>query len=324
MSLDGSRPLPALARELALALRERVLPLLGSHAARAHEDGLAAGGDVTFAIDAAAEELLAEFIAERAPHLAFYSEDRGLVTPSGSADTVLVVDPIDGTRPALAGFESSCVSVAAAPLRDDVTMGEVSVGCVVEIKSGHLFLAELGRGLIEGGPVRLSKNTSIERMFWVYGFRGRPMRLYAEVLGDLVDASSVGGGTFDLGSATYDMTRVITGQLDAYVEPGPRLLEEVPETRADFERVGGGAVLNNSPYDLAAAALCLTEAGAVVTDAAGRTLADRPLLGSSAEYQMSIVASANQRLHESLLEHLDAGMERVAFRVREAEETETR
>src|SRR5262249_57681731 len=127
---------------------------------------------------------------------------------------------------------------------------------------GQVLVGERGRGLIEGGPARLSKNTSIERMFWVYGFRGRPMRLYAEVLGDLVDASSVGGGTFELGSATYDMTRVITGQLDAYIEPGPRLLEEVPETRAEFERVGGGAGLNNSPYDLAAAAPCPTEAAA--------------------------------------------------------------
>ena len=40
--------------------------------------------------------------------------------------------------------------------------------------------------------------------------------------------------------------------------------------REEFERVGGGAVLNNSPYDLAAAALILEEAGAVVTDAYGR------------------------------------------------------
>src|SRR5919108_361261 len=36
--------------------------------------------------------------------------------------------------------------------------------------------------------------------------------------------------------------------------------------RAEFERVGGSAVLNNSPYDLAAATLVLEEAGAVVTD----------------------------------------------------------
>ena len=69
-----------------------------------------------FAIDAEAEELLEAFLGERAPDVAFYSEDRGLVEPSGPARAVLVVDPIDGTRPALAGLESCCVSVAAAPL----------------------------------------------------------------------------------------------------------------------------------------------------------------------------------------------------------------
>src|SRR5262249_10228573 len=130
---EGAPPLTGLVRELALALRERVRPMLGSHAARAHEEELAVGGDITFAIDAEAEELLPSFLAERAPNVAFFSEDQGLVLPGGEADTVLVVDPIDGTRPALAGFESCCVSVAAAPLRDGVTMGEVSVGCVVEI-----------------------------------------------------------------------------------------------------------------------------------------------------------------------------------------------
>ena len=303
----------ALVRELALALRDCVRPMLGSHAAREHGDELAEGGDITFAIDAAAEELLASFLSERAPHVAFYSEDRGLVLPAGDAETVLVVDPIDGTRPALAGFESCCVSVAAAPLREGVTMGEVSVGCVVEIPSGTVFLAERGRGLVESPPVRLSQNEELDRMFWVYGFRGRPARIYAEVLGDLMDGASVGGGGFELGSATFDMTRVLTGQLDAYVEPGPRILEELPETRAEFERVGGGAVLNNSPYDLAAATLCLEEGGAIVSDAAGRSLADRPLLGSAAEYQMSVVASANPRLHEKVVAELDAGMTRLAF-----------
>jgi myo-inositol-1(or 4)-monophosphatase len=317
--------LTALARALALALRERVAPHLGSHAARAHEDHLAVGGDVTFAIDAEAEQLLAEFLAEHAPQVAFYSEDRGLVLPAGqAAHTVLVVDPIDGTRPALAGFESCCVCVAAAPLRDDVTMGEVQVGCVVEIPSGTVFLAERGKGLIEAPPVRLSRNEEIERMFWVYGFRGRPVRIYMELLGDLIEASSVGGGSFELGSASYDMTRVLTGQTDAYIEPGPRIIDELPETRREFERVGGGAILNNTPYDLAAATLCLEEAGAIVTDAAGRSLADRPLLGSGPEHQMSIIASANPRLHKRLIEELDAGMGRVAFSLAGAQETESR
>jgi myo-inositol-1(or 4)-monophosphatase len=316
--------LPALVRELALALRERVVPHLGSHAARAHEEELAEGGDITFAIDAEAEELLAEFLAERAPRVAFYSEDRGLVLPGGDAETVLVVDPIDGTRPALAGFESCCVCVAAAPLHDGVTMGEVEIGCVVEIPSGAVFLAERGKGLTEGPPVRLSRNEDLERMFWVYGFRGRPVRIYMEVLGPLIEASSVGGGSFELGSASFDMTRVLTGQLDAYIEPGPRIIDELPETRSEFERVGGGAILNNTPYDLAAATLCLEEAGAIVTDAAGRSLADRPLLGSGPEHQMSVVASAGRRLHARLIEELDAGIDRVAFSLAGAQETESR
>ncbi len=300
-----------LVRELALALRERVLPHLGSHAARAH-DAEAAGGDVTFAIDAEAERELEAFLGERAPDVAFYSEDRGLVEPSGPARAVLVVDPIDGTRPALAGLESCCVSVAAAGLDREPTMGDVTVGCVVEIPSGQVFLAERGTGIVEGPPVLLSRNERIDRMFWAYGFRGRPARPLVAVLGDLIDASSVGGATFELGSAAFDMTRVVTGQLDAVIEPGPRLVDELPGMRAEFERVGGGAVLNNSPYDLAAAALILDEAGAVLTDAYGRTLSDRPLLGSGHEFQMSVVAAGNQTLHRAVLEAIDAGFSRVS------------
>lgn len=299
----------ALARELALALREQVLPELGAHDGRAHA-GAAPGGDVTFAIDERAERFLERFLAERAPGVAFYSEDRGLVVPEGEPRWVLVVDPIDGTRPAMAGLESACVSVAAAPLDSDPTLGDVEAGCIVEIKSGTAFYARRGGGL-EPTP-RLSGNTDVSRMFWTYGLRGRPVRAIAEVLGDLIDASSVGGGTFDLGSATFDMTRIATGQLDAYIEPGPRMVADVPGMRAEFERVGGGAILNNSPYDLAAAVLCLAEAGAVVTDAYGRPLADRSLLGSGPELQISCVAAATPELHARIVSELDAGIARLA------------
>ena len=296
--------------DLAATLRGEVLPHLGAHAGRDHT-GAGEGGDVTFAIDERAEARMEEFLAERAPGVAFYSEDRGMVSPSGGdAEWVLIVDPIDGTRPALAGLESSMVSVAAAPLDGDPTMGDVEVGCMVEIKSGEVFVAERGGGLEPAA--RLSSNTEIGRMFWTYGLRGRPVRALMEVLAELVDASSVGGASFDLGSATYDMTRVVTGQMDAYVEPGPRMVDDVPGMRAEFERVGGGAVLNNSPYDLAAAVLCLREGGAIVTDAYGRPLDDRPLLGSGHEFQLSCLAVANATLHAAICRALDAGIERLA------------
>jgi myo-inositol-1(or 4)-monophosphatase len=296
--------------ELATALRDEVAPELGRHAGREHA-GAGAGGDVTFAIDERAEAFMERFLAERAPDLAFYSEDRGLVAPSGDAEWVLVVDPIDGTRPAMAGLEASCVSVAAAPLGDgDPAFADVQVGCIVEIKSGRAFVAERGNG-VEPAPA-LSANEDVSRMFWAYGLRGRPVRRVAEVLGELVDSSSVGGGTFDLGSATFDMTRVVTGQLDAYIEPGSRMIADIPGIREEFERIGGGVVLNNSPYDLAAAVLVCEEAGAIVTDAYGKPIGSRKLLGSGAEFQVSCVTACTPGLHARIVAELDAGIERLA------------
>ena len=295
-----------------MSLREVVLPELGSHAGRAHASA-AAGKDVTFAIDEQAEQHLERFLAERAPEVAFFSEDRGLVGAQ-DAEHVLVVDPIDGTRPAMAGFESACVSVALARMAgrgSNPTMGDVEAGAIVEIKSGHRFVARRGGGVESTMPVRLSPNDDLERMFWVYGLRGRPSRVVVEVLAELLDASSTGGGAFDLGSATYDMTRILTGQLDAYVEPSPRIVDEVPGMLEEFERVGRGAVLNNTPYDLAAAVLCLQEGGAVVTDARGEPLDERPLLGAGPEHQMSCVAAATTALHAKVLGEVDAGIRRL-------------
>jgi myo-inositol-1(or 4)-monophosphatase len=311
MSLTTPEQRRRLVRDLAVELRECVVPELGRAAGRRHDrDG--AGGDVTFAIDSIAEAALERFVDERAPGVAWYSEDRGLVAAS-DADWVLVVDPIDGTRPALAGLESACVAVALAPIGDgDPVMGDVTDACVAEIKTGALFVASAGQGMVESSaPVALSANTDLGRMFWGYGFRGRPARPTAELLAELIDASSVGGGTFELGSQAYVMTRVVTGQLDAVIEVGSRMIDEVPGLRAEFERLGDGHVLNNSPYDLAAPWLCLREAGGVVTDGWGRSLADRRLLGTGHEFQMSSISAANPGLHRQLVEAVDAGIGRV-------------
>ena len=312
MSVSGTSGDAAreLVLDLAQRLRDRVLPELGAHGGRAAL-AAGAGGDVTFAVDELAEQSLEQFLAERAPRMAFYSEDRGLVAPRDAVD-VLVVDPIDGTRPAMAGLESACVSVALAPLGDgDPTMAEIQIGCVVEIKSGDWFLAERGAGLRSSRPVALSGETDVGRMFWGYGFRGRPARPTVEVLGDLIDASSVGGGTFELGSQSFVMTRIATGQLDAVVEVGSRLIDDVPGMREEFEELGRGEVLNNSPYDLAAAWLCLREAGGVVSDGWGEPLDGYRLLGSGHEFQISSISACTAALHRALVEAVDQGVERL-------------
>ncbi len=303
--------------ELCSLVRSAVLPCLGLHAARQHA-GEAVGGDVTFDIDEKAETVLAEHMAAHQPTWAYYSEDRGL-QGADEPDMVLVVDPIDGTRPAAAGFEMACVSVAAVPALDSPTMGDVVAGVVQEIKSGDVFAAERGGGLLMrrvGGqqiPLLPSPSTDIDSLFWTLGFRGRPAVVLATVLADLIDRSSVGGGVFDIGSATYSITRVLTGQLDAYVDIGPAIIAAHPAMEDEFRRVGRGAVLNNSPYDLAAAQLLCTEAGLPITDADGRPLDDHRLLGSDHEYQMACVVSGNHALHASILEVVRRGIADLAW-----------
>ena len=191
-------------------------------------------------------------------------------------------------------------------------MADVAVGCVVEIKSGDWFLAVRGAGVV-GSTMRVSliDNEDPRRMFWGYGFRGRPVRPTVEVLAELIDGSSVRGGTFELGSQAFAMTRIVTGQLDAVVEVGSRLIDELPGMRAEFERVGDGEVLNNSPYDLAAPWLCLLEAGGVVSDGWGRPLDGHRLLGSGHDYQMSSISAANPALHAALVGAIDDGISRL-------------
>lgn len=301
---------PEAVLELARGVRSRVLPSLGSVEGRAVLGG-GAGGDVTFAVDEIAESFVEEFVASRAPSTAFYSEDRGLVSVDDAVD-VLIVDPIDGTRPAMAGLESACVAVALAPLGDgSPVLGDVTVGCVVEIKSGDWFLAVRGGGVSSSRSVRLSSCVDVGRMFWGFGFRGRPARRVTEVLGDLIDASSVGGGTFELGSQAFAMTRIVTGQFDAVIEVGSRMVEEIPGMHAEFSRVGGGHVLNNSPYDLAAAWLVLREAGGVASDGWGSPLDGYRLLGSGHEFQISSICAANASLHAQLVRSVDAGVARL-------------
>jgi myo-inositol-1(or 4)-monophosphatase len=306
-----------LAVDLCTSLRQIVLPHIGKAAARTHA-GTAVGGDVTFGIDELAEDFLVDYLEDSGISIAVYSEDRGLLRFGDSEPAhVLIVDPVDGTRPAAAGLECAMVSVAVAELTGAPTMGDVVFGCLNEIKSGTVFTAARGEGVTittaegEPVPVILSENTDLSKLFWTIGFRGRPARVLMEAMGDLVDLSSVDGAVFDLGSATYSITRVLTGQLDAYIDIGPRMIEDVPEVKAIFEEVGKGAVLNNSPHDLAAAGIIAREAGAVFGDGWGNPLESRLLLGSDHSFQMSCVAAANQGMFDGIIQAMDEGVAKL-------------
>ncbi len=298
---------------LATAIRSAVLPHLGRQAMRG-SNSVSVGGDPTFGIDEVAEAATARFLDDIGD-VAYYTEDRGLVDRPG-AKRLLVVDPIDGTRPAGAGLEAGCISIAAAPFDKDATLSDVDDGLILEIKTGALYRAKRGRGvrIVRNGETRepsLSPQTEIDGSFWTYGLRGRPAAPSVVVLEELLDGSGVSGGAFELGSAAFGIVGVVTGRFDAYVDHGQRMVDDVPPTRKLFEAIADGAILNNNPYDVAAALLIAEEAGCVCTDAAGSSLSDRPLVGSGADFCVSTVVACTQELHDAVIGSLDRGIARL-------------
>lgn len=308
-----------LALEVAARVREAVAPLLGDARSR-QRVARAPGGDATLAMDEVAEQVVEETLGA-AGDIGFYSEDRGLVT-YGRPRAFLVIDPVDGTRPAVAGLESCCVSIAVVPPSEDARLGDVAFGVVHELKTGQRLWAARGGGAraetAAGDPIelRVSGNTDPRALFWTAGLRGRPLLPTSVVLEELVDNCSLSGGYFELGSAAFNMTRIVTGQLDAYVDVGRRIVDECPATEAAFLDVGEGAVCTNFPYDVAAATLIVQEAGGLVTHADGRPLDAHPAVGSSRAHGLAVLATANAPLHTTLLAAIDRGMDRLGVWMR--------
>jgi len=298
------------ALSVARAVREAVLPMFGRPEAR-RRAGTAAGGDPTFAIDEVAERAAEKLFRERGD-VAYFTEDAGLRV-LGAPEALFLVDPVDGTRPAVAGFETCCVTLAVAPFGEGLGVRDLVYGCVVEIATGAVFEARRGGGArADGAELRPSRATGPRGMLWAGGFRGQPAVPTAAALEEAFDTPGAEGAFFDQGSAAYSLTRVATGQLDAYLDVGQALVEEVPGMEARFREVGEGHVLNTTTYDTAAGYLLLEEMGLPVTDARGAPVGEVPLFETDGRATLvSTVAACTPELHETLLVIVARGIDRL-------------
>ena len=135
--------------ELCRAAVADVEAVFERHPTRAEREavvGQGAGGDETIAIDKAAEDAILERF--RATGASIVSEELGLLEGS---DTVLVIDPIDGSLNAKRGIPFFSLSIAVA---DGRTMDDVHFGFVHDFGSGEEWTARRGAGAwLDGEPL---------------------------------------------------------------------------------------------------------------------------------------------------------------------------
>jgi myo-inositol-1(or 4)-monophosphatase len=252
--VDG---LTALAAEAARAAGDLVRAGDGSRPAVASTKS--SPTDVVTAMDRASERLLRDLLAERRPDDGLLGEEEAGLRP-GTTGLTWVLDPIDGTVNYLYRIPAYAVSVAVVT-GDPRVPGEWSTvaGCVHHVVTAQTWTAGHGRGAAaDGVPLRLEPLADdLGTALVGTGFGYRPARraaqarVFAEIAPHVRDLRRIG-------SAALDLCAVAEGRLDLFYERGLNV------------------------WDLAAAALVVTEAGGTVSGLEGRPLGDRTVIAGAA------------------------------------------
>ena len=146
----------------AVSAQEEIFTKFDGIEARSHYDGVGEGGDNTLVIDRLCEDVFFEqldLLAEAGHAFTAISEERGTVVfgdEEDAADTVVVIDPIDGSLNARRTIPCHSLSVAVA---SGMSMSDVEFGYVYEFGAGEEFHASSGLGAEKGGEKMLLDET---------------------------------------------------------------------------------------------------------------------------------------------------------------------
>lgn len=184
--------------------------------------------------DKASEALIAGIIKSAFPTHGFLAEEKTAWQGDGSSRWI--VDPLDGTVNYSHGFPCFCVSIAYE--RD----GEVVVGVVHDPVRREMFHAVKGKGaFLNGKNISVSMTPKLANSLIVTGFPYDIDRHADKILKLFNRMTIASQGMRRLGSAALDLCYIAAGRFDGYWEFGLK------------------------PWDTAAGALIVTEAGGKVT-----------------------------------------------------------
>lgn len=220
--------------------------------------------DLVTAGDLGAEKIIIEGLSAEFPSHSLLAEESG--AEKRGSDYLWIVDPLDGTTNYAHGLPVYCVSIALA------RAGQTVLGVVHDPNASETFVAQREAGaFLNGERVRVSQVPELSRSLLATGFpydvREHPVDLFRQFERFYMSSQ----GVRRLGAAAIDLAYVGCGRLDGFWESGLK------------------------PWDMAAGALIIEEAGGCTTGFSGESLdIHRP----------QIVAS-NGLVHEAMLSHID-------------------
>lgn len=215
--------------------------------------------DFVSEVDRAAEAAIVQELRARFPHHAILAEEGGA---QGQGEHQWIVDPLDGTTNYLHGFPQFAISIA---LRH---RGQLECGVVYDPLREELFTAARGQGAqLNERRLRVATRPSLEGALIGTGFPFRDQGHIDAYLAMLKAMTLATAGIRRPGSAALDLAYVAAGRTDGFWE------------------------LGLSPWDFAAGALLIGEAGGTVSD----------LAGGGRYFETGNLVAGNIRVHQAML-----------------------
>jgi myo-inositol-1(or 4)-monophosphatase len=229
-----------------------------------------AANDFVSDVDREAEDAIIRTLRAAYPDHAILAEESGA---AGQSEYRWIIDPLDGTTNYLHGFPQYCVAIAL--MHKDI----VTQAVIYDPGRNDLFTATRGRGaFLNDQRMRVSKRVHLRTALVGTGFPFRELAHLEAYLAILREVMKNSAGVRRAGSAALDLAYVAAGRMDAFWEFGL------------------------SPWDIAAGALMITEAGGLVGD----------LQGESDYLKSGDIVAGNPRVFVELLKtiapHLTPGL----------------
>ena len=196
--------------------------------------------DLVTEADLESERKIIASIRKVFPDHSILAEESG--HSDGMKDHQWIIDPLDGTTNFAHGFPIYAISIAFA------LKGEPIMGMVLNPASGEFFTATRGQGArLNAKSIRVSNIDRMIDSLLVTGFPYDTTDIFEDLMVRFTNCLKATQGIRRLGSAALDLCYVACGWIDGFWEQ------------------------NLNPWDTAAGALIVSEAGGKVTDFKGQS-----------------------------------------------------